>query len=521
MRGDLSEHGKLIEFLEEKRSRLKAGGGPKRVEAQHERGKLTARERLGLLFDAGSFAEMDLFIEHRGTEFGMQGREVPGDAVVTGYGKVNGRLVYAMAQDFTVMGGTLGEMHANKICKVMDLAVKTGAPFVGINDSGGARIQEGVDALDGYSKIFRRNTHASGVIPQISVIMGPCAGGAVYSPAMTDFVFMVNGTSQMFITGPEVIKTVTGEEITFEELGGAKTHNQKSGVASFFSENEEVCFQEIRRLLGFLPSNNLEDPPLVVTDDPEDRREESLLMAVPTNPNKPYDVRDIIRAIVDGGDFMEVHAQYATNAVVGFGRLGGSTIGVVANQPRILAGCLDIDCSDKMARFVRFCDAFNIPLLIFVDTPGYLPGRAQEHGGIIRHGAKLLYAWAEATVPKVSVILRKAYGGAYIAMCCRGLGADMAFAWPTAEIAVMGPEGACNIVFRKEISEAEDPVATRSQKVQEYREKFANPYIAASRGYVDDVLDPRNSRPRLISAFRALAGKRTYRPPKKHGNIPM
>lgn len=510
-----------MQDMEARRTRVLAGGGPDRVQAQHERGKLTARERLGLLYDPGTFVEIDAFVEHRGTEFGMQGREVPGDAVVTGYGQVEGRTVFAFAQDFTVMGGTLGEVHAAKICKAMDLALKTGVPFVGINDSGGARIQEGVQALDGYSKIFRRNTHASGVIPQISVIMGPCAGGAVYSPALTDFVFMVNGSSQMFITGPEVIKTVTGEEISFEELGGAKAHNQKSGVAHFFALDEQECFAQIRRLLGFLPANNLEDPPFLASGDPDDRREESLAGVVPTNPNKPYDVRDIVKAVVDQGDFLEAHAMYAPNAVVGFARLGGQVIGIVANQPRILAGCLDIDASDKMARFARCCDCFNIPLLILVDTPGYLPGRMQEHGGIIRHGAKLLYSWAEATVPKVSVILRKAYGGAYIAMCCRGLGADMALAWPTAEIAVMGPEGACNIVFRREIAEAPDPAAVRAQKVQDYRDKFANPYVAAARGYVDDIIDPRDSRPRLISAFRTLSSKRTQRPAKKHDNMPV
>ncbi|MBX6377501.1 MAG: methylmalonyl-CoA carboxyltransferase, partial [Clostridia bacterium] len=433
-----------IDELHRRRREVLAGGGPERIEEQHRRGKLTARERLALLFDPDSFTELDLFVEHRGTEFGMAGRSIPADAVITGFGTVDGRLCYAFAQDFTVVGGTLGEMHAAKICKVMDLALKAGAPFIGINDSGGARIQEGIDALDGYARIFARNTWASGVIPQVSVIMGPCAGGAVYSPAITDFIFMVEGTSHMFITGPEVIKTVTGETVTFEELGGARAHNQRSGVAHFYARNEEDCLRLVRRLLSFLPANNVEDPPVVPSQDPPDRCEENLATVVPADPNKPYEVREVIRAVVDAGDFLEVHEQFARNAVVGFARLEGRTVGVVANQPRILAGCLDIDASDKIARFVRFCDAFNIPLVTFVDTPGYLPGKSQEHGGIIRHGAKVLYAYAEATVPKISVVLRKAYGGAYIAMCCRGLGADLAWAWPTAEVAVMGPEGACN-----------------------------------------------------------------------------
>ncbi len=510
-----------LDELHRRRAEALAGGGPERVAEQHKKGKLTARERLDLLFDPGSFTELDQFVEHRATDFGMAGRHAPGDAVVTGFGTVEGRTVYAFSQDFTVIGGTLGEMHASKICKVMDLALKAGCPVVGINDSGGARIQEGIDALDGFARIFARNTWASGVIPQISVILGPCAGGAVYSPGLTDFIFMVDGVSQMFITGPEVIKTVTGEEISMEDLGGARTHAQRSGVAHFFAPDEAACFARIRELLGHLPANNLEDPPALAGDDPADRREESLRNAVPSDPNKGYDVRQVIQAIVDGGRFLEVHELFATNAAVGFARLGGRTVGVVANQPRVMAGCLDIDASDKIARFVRFCDAFNIPLLTLVDTPGYLPGRAQEHGGIIRHGAKVLYAYAEATVPKVSIILRKAYGGAYIAMCCRGLGADLAWAWPTAEIAVMGPEGACNIVFRKEIAEAPDPEIMRRAKVEEYREKFANPYVAAGRGYVDMVLDPAETRPALIRAFAALAGKREERPPRKHGNLPV
>ncbi len=513
--------GDRLEELQRRRAEAEAGGGPERVAEQHAKGKLTARERLALLFDPGSFVEIDLFAEHRATDFGMDRRRAPGDGVVAGYGTVDGRPVCAFAQDFTVIGGTLGEVHADKICKVLDLAVKVGCPVVGINDSGGARIQEGIDALDGFARIFARNTLASGVVPQISVILGPCAGGAVYSPGLTDFIFMVTGISHMFITGPDVIRAVTGEEIGFEELGGAAAHASKSGVAHFVAASEQECFRQVRELLGYLPSNNLEDPPVVPTDDPPDRREEALARLVPEDPNRAYDVREVIRAVVDGGAFLEVQEAFAPNAVVGFARLGGRTVGVVANQPRIMAGCLDIDSSDKIARFVRFCDAFNVPLLTLVDTPGYLPGRAQEHGGIIRHGAKVLYAYAEATVPKVSVILRKAYGGAYIAMCSRGLGADLALAWPTAEVAVMGPEAACNVIFRRELAEAEDPEAVRRQKVQEYRERFANPYAAARRGYVDDVIDPRETRPALVRAFGFLAGKREERPARKHGNIPL
>ncbi len=511
---------KLAELkqLEEK---VRAGGGPKRVQKQHEAGKLTARERLELLYDPGSFVETDMFVKHRATDFGMAEVEAPGEGVVTGYGTVGGRLVYAYAQDFTVVGGSLGEMHAAKICKIMDLALKVGAPVVGLNDSGGARIQEGVVALDGYGKIFYRNTISSGVIPQLSVIMGPCAGGAVYSPALTDFVFMINGTSQMFITGPQVIKTVTGEEVTFEELGGAATHSQVSGVAHFYAENEQQCLDMVKKLLSYLPSNNLEDPPVKPTDDPEERREESLLEVVPVEPNKPYDVKDVIYAVVDEGDFFEVHAHYATNIVTGFARMGGQVVGIIGNQARVLAGCLDINASDKAARFIRFCDAFNIPLLTFVDTPGYLPGTAQEYGGIIRHGAKLLYAYSEATVPKLTVILRKAYGGAYLAMCARSLGADLAYAWPTAEIAVMGPDGAVNIIFRDEIARADNPAELRARKTSEYREAFANPYVAAARGYVDAVIDPRDTRLTVIRALRSLASKRETRPSRKHGNIPV
>ncbi|MEX2356269.1 MAG: carboxyl transferase domain-containing protein [Thermaerobacterales bacterium] len=507
--------------LDERERHVMAGGGAERVAGQHERGKLTARERLEVLFDSGTFTELDRFVEHRTVDFGMDRRDVPGDGVVTGFGEVEGRPVYAFAQDFTVMGGTLGQAHAEKICKVMDLAVQNGAPIVGLNDGGGARVQEGVDALDGFARIFQRNTLASGVVPQISGILGPCAGGAVYSPAITDVVFMVDGTSHMFITGPEVIKTVIGEEISFEDLGGAAVHNQKSGVAHFIAPDDRGSLQGIRRLLGYLPANNLEDPPVLAGSDPLDRDLAGLSGMVPVDPNKPYDVRTIIGQIVDDGSFLEFHESYATNAVVGLARLGGRVAGMVANQPRILAGCLDINSSDKMARFVRFCDAFNIPLVTLVDTPGYLPGRGQEHGGIIRHGAKVLYAYAEATVPKVSIILRKAYGGAYIAMCCRGLAADYALAWPTAEIAVMGPEGACNIVFRREIAAADDPAALRASKVQEYREKFANPYVAAARGYIDLVIRPEETRITLARLLNGLRGKRAMRPEKKHGNIPL
>ncbi len=514
----------IEEKLEELKRRIEtvqAGGGAERIKKQHAKGKLTARERLDRLFDEGSFIEVDQFVRHRCTEFGMEKVEAPGEGVVTGYGTIDGRLVYAFAQDFTVIGGTLGEMHAAKVCKVMDLAVKTGAPLVGLNDSGGARIQEGVDALNGYGNIFYRNTLASGVIPQISVIMGPSAGGAVYSPALTDFVFMVDKVSQMFITGPQVIKAVTGEEVSFEELGGAMTHNRVSGVAHFFAETEEQCLALVRQLLSYLPSNNLEDPPVKEPVDDINRCEENLLAVVPTDSNKPYEVREIITAVVDSGEFLEVQPYFAQNMVVGFARLNGRPVGILANQPRVLAGCLDINASDKAARFVRFCDAFNIPLLTFVDTPGYLPGTDQEYGGIIRHGAKLLYAYSEATVPKITVVLRKAYGGAYLAMCSRSLGADQAFAWPTAEIAVMGPEGAANIIFRREIQESDDPPSKRQEKVQEYRDKFTNPYVAAGRGYIDAVIDPRETRPRLIMALMALASKRETRPAKKHGNIPV
>lgn len=498
-----------------------AGGGTARIKKQHDQNKLTARERLALLYDPGTFVELDMFVAHRCREFGMEAVEAPGEGVVTGHGRVNGRVVYGFAQDFTVIGGTLGEMHAAKIVKVQDMAMRAGCPLVGINDSGGARIQEGVDALDGYGKIFFRNTLASGVIPQISAIMGPSAGGAVYSPALTDFVFMVDQTGQMFITGPQVIKAVTGEEVSSEQLGGAATHNATSGVAHFFAESDEQCVSQIRALLGYLPSNNIDDPPVVPASEPIDRIAGELRTVVPDDPNRPYDVRSAITPVLDADSLFEVHASFAQNAVVAFGRLNGRTVGIVANQPAHLAGCLDINASDKISRFVRFCDAFNIPLITWVDTPGYLPGTAQEYGGIIRHGAKLLYAYSEATVPKLTVILRKAYGGAYIAMCARCLGADRAFAWPTAEIAVMGPDGAANIIFRDEIAKAEDPKAARAERIADYRERFANPYVAAARGYVDSVIDPATTRRELIMGLEGVSSKREARPPKKHGNIPM
>lgn len=500
---------------------ISKGGGDKRIKKQHDSGKMTARERLNLLFDEGSFVEIDAFVKHRCSEFGMQEVDAPGEGVVTGYGTVDGRLVYAYAQDFTVVGGSLGEMHAKKICKVMDMALKMGAPVVGINDSGGARIQEGVDALSGYGSIFYRNTIASGVIPQISVIMGPCAGGAVYSPAITDFVFMVDKTSQMFITGPQVIKAVTGEEVTAEELGGAMTHNRTSGVAHFISMDEKQCIEDIKRLLSFLPSNNMENAPAFDCNDDLNRIEDRLNEIVPDNPNKAYDMKEIITTIVDNGDFMEVQPYYAMNIITGYARLNGKSVGIIANQPKVLAGCLDINASDKAGRFVRTCDAFNIPVLNLVDVPGFLPGTNQEYGGIIRHGAKMLYAYSEATVPKVTLIVRKAYGGAYIGMCNKELGADQVFAWPAAEIAVMGPDGAANIIFKRDIENAENPAVARQEKIQEYKDKFANPYIAASRGYVDDVIEPATTRQRLISAFDMLESKRENRPAKKHGNLPV
>lgn len=510
-----------IQQLLDAENKIKLGGGEEKIAKQHKSGKLTARERINLLFDEGSFVELDKFVEHRCTNFGMENVEAPADGVVTGYGTVNGRLVFAYAQDFTVLGGSLGEMHAAKICKVQDMALKMGAPIVGFNDSGGARIQEGVDALSGYGRIFYRNTIASGVIPQISVIMGPCAGGAVYSPALTDFIFMVQNTSRMFITGPQVIKSVTGEEVSQEELGGANTHNKVSGVAHFMDKSEEECIERIKELLSFLPSNNLEEAPIFETGDNINRIEERLNEIVPVNPNKPYDMKEVIKLIADNGYFFEVQEYYAQNIITGFIRLNGKAIGVIANQPRILAGCLDINASDKAARFIRTCDAFNIPLLNLVDVPGFLPGTEQEYGGIIRHGAKMLYAYSEATVPKVTLIIRKAYGGAYLAMCSKDMGADQVYAWPNAEIAVMGPDGAANIIFKKDIENSDNPIETRQEKINEYRNTVASPYIAAQRGFVDDILVPSITRPRLISAFDMLESKRESRPSKKHGNIPV
>ncbi|NLI57076.1 MAG: methylmalonyl-CoA carboxyltransferase [Clostridium sp.] len=508
-------------LLNEKRSQISLGGGAEKIKKQHDAGKKTARERINALLDENSFVEVNAFAETRSIDFDMQKKKVPGDGVVTGYGSINGRLVFISSQDFTVIGGSLGEMHAKKITNVMDMAIKTGAPFISINDSGGARIEEGIDALKGFGEIFSRNTHASGVIPQISVIMGPCAGGAVYSPAITDFVFMVENTSQMFITGPQVIKAVTGEDVTFNELGGANAHNSKSGVAHFMSENEDQCIEKIKKLISFLPDNNLSDVPYEENNDDINRIVDSLTDIIPEDSNKPYDAMEIITSIVDDGDFFEIQKHFAKNIIVGFGRMNGKTVGIVANQPKFLAGVLDVNSSDKAARFVRFCDSFNIPIISFTDVPGYLPGVNQEHSGIIRHGAKLLYAFAEATVPKINIIVRKAYGGAYIAMNSKHLGADMVFAWPTAEIAVMGPDGAANIIFRKEIGNADDPIATRNKLIDEYRDKFSNPYIAAARGYVDDVIEPASTRIRLISALEMLAGKRENRPAKKHGNIPL
>ena len=496
-------------------------GGEKAIASQREKGKLTARERLDLLFDKDTFREIDMFVNHRCVNFEMEKVDIPADGVITGHGLVDGRPVFAFSQDFTARAGSLGEMHSKKICKVMDLAMKAGVPFVGINDSGGARIQEGVDALSGYGQIFFRNSAASGVIPQISAIMGPTAGGAVYSPAMTDWVFMVKKSSYMFITGPEVIKSVTGEEISFEELGGAETHNRKSGVAHFACESDEDAINQIKVLLSYLPSNNMEDPPHVDTADDPNRTDAALDSIIPDSPNKIYDMKEVIQSIVDNGDFFEPHQYYAQNMIIGLARLNGRAIGIIANQPKQLAGCLDINASDKATRFIRFCDAFNIPLLTIADVPGYLPGSQQEWGGIIRHGAKLLWCYSEATVPKLLLVTRKDYGGSYLAMCSKDLGADMAFAWPTAEIAVMGAAGAANIIHRKEIKGAEDQAAKRQEKIAEYEELFSNPYQAAQRGYIDAVIMPSETRPRLIDALEVMCSKRETRPPKKHGNIPM
>ncbi len=510
-----------IKQSRELKEKAKLGGGKKRIEAQHKKGKLTARERIELLLDLGSFMEIDQFVVHQCTELGMAERKFLGDGVVTGYGTIDGRLVYVFSQDFTVFGGSLGEMFAKKVCKLMDLAMKAGAPVIGLNDSGGARIQEGVASLAGYGDIFFRNVNASGVIPQISAVMGPCAGGAVYSPALTDFIIMVDKTSNMFITGPQVIKTVLGQEVNSEELGGALVHSQTSGVAHFIAKDEEHCIQIIKQLLSYLPSNYLEDPPIVEMGDDPSRTDEGLADVIPDDPEKPYDVKEIVCRIVDNGEFFEVQPLWAPNIVIGFARLNGRTVGIVANQPSFYAGALDINSSVKGGRFVRFCDAFNIPIITFVDVPGFLPGIEQEHGGIIRHGSKLLYAYCEATVPKVTLIIRKAYGGAYDVMGSKHSGGDINYAWPIAEIAVMGPHGAINIIFRKEIAKAADKEQKRMELVSEYRKKFANPYIAAQKGYIDEVIEPAETRPKLISALEMLATKREARSPKKHANIPL
>ena len=510
-----------IKDLKDRENKILEMGGEKAVAKQNEKGKLTARKRIDLLFDPGTFREIDMFVTHRCVNFGMPAVDIPSDGVITGHGLVDGRPVFAFSQDFTARAGSLGEMHAKKICKVMDLALKAGVPFVGFNDSGGARIQEGVDALSGYGQIFYRNSLASGVIPQVSAIMGPTAGGAVYSPAMTDWVFMVKNSGYMFITGPEVIKSVTGEEITFEDLGGAMTHNAKSGVAQFACDNDEDAIGEIKKLLSYLPSNNMEDPPHVKMGDDPSRTDPELDTIIPDSPSKSYDMKAVIRSIVDNGEFFEPHQYFAKNIIVGFARLNNRSVGIIANQPRELAGCLDINASDKATRFIRFCDAFNIPMLTIADVPGYLPGSHQEWGGIIRHGAKLLWCYSEATVPKLLLVTRKDYGGSYLAMCSKDLGADMAFAWPTAEIAVMGAAGAANIIHRKEIQQSDDPKAKREEKIAAYEELFSNPYCAASRGYIDAVIVPSETRPRLIEALDIMCNKREIRPPKKHGNIPV
>jgi len=510
-----------LQQLHDKKQKIREGGGEARIAKQHESGKMTARERLDALLDPTTFVELDAFVTHRCTNFDMLDMDTPGEGVVTGHGLIDGRQVFVYAQDFTVMGGSLGEMHAKKICKVLDLATKVGAPVIGINDSGGARIQEAVDALSGYGDIFFKNTMASGVVPQISVIMGPCAGGAVYSPGLTDFIFMVDKTSNMFITGPQVIKAVTGEEVTSEALGGAKTHSSVSGVAHFMGANEHETIEMIRKLVSFLPSNNLDFAPKKPTSDPADRNCIALNGIVPDSPSKAYDIKDVICEVVDDADFFEVQPLYATNFVIGFARINGQTVGVLANQPKSMAGCLDINASDKSSRFISFCDSFNIPMVTFVDVPGFLPGSQQEFGGIIRHGAKMLYAYSEATVPKITVIVRKAYGGAYLAMCSKHLGADSVFAWPSAEIAVMGPDGAANIIFRREIESSADPKATRAEKIKDYTEQFATPYQAAARGYVDDVIEPAQTRKLIANALNMLATKRVTNPAKKHGNFPV
>ncbi len=510
-----------LKHLDQMRAQGRLGGGQKRIDAQHEKGKLTARERIELLVDPNSFEEFDMFVTHRSQDFGLAEKKFLGDGVVTGCGKINGRLVYIFSQDFTVFGGSLSEAHAEKICKIMDMAMKVGAPVIGLNDSGGARIQEGVVSLGGYADIFLRNTLASGVVPQISAILGPCAGGAVYSPAITDFTLMTKGTSYMFVTGPNVVKTVTHEEVSSEDLGGAMTHATKSGVAHFACENEADVVSKLKQLLTYIPQNNCEDPPWAECTDPLEREEESLNNIVPDSPNQPYDMKEVITRIVDKGSFLEVHEDFAPNIIVGFAHLGGRSIGIIANQPQVLAGVLDINSSRKGARFIRFCDCFNIPILTFEDVPGFLPGTDQEHNGIIVNGAKLLYAYCEATVPKITVITRKAYGGAYDVMNSKHVRGDMNYAWPTAEIAVMGPKGAVEIIFRKQIKEADDPEAETQKQTDLYREKFANPFSAAARGYIDDVIEPKLTRPRLIRAFEMLETKKDSNPPKKHGNIPL
>ena len=509
------------DFLHNQRAKALLGGGPDRIKTQHDRGRLTARERLELLLDKGSFRETDMFVTHRTHDFGLEKKKVLSDSVVTGWGTIDGRLVFVFSQDFTVFGGSLGEVHSEKICKIMDMAMKNGAPVIGLNDSGGARIQEGVVSLGAYADIFLKNTLASGVIPQISAIMGPCAGGAVYSPALTDFIFMVRNSSYMFVTGPEVVKAVTHEEVSFEELGGADTHASTSGVCHYVAESEGDCLYMIRLLMSYIPQNNMEDPPFMATTDDRLRIEETLDSIVPDDPSKPYDMRDVIKLVVDDGVFFEIHENYAQNILTCFGRFGGHSVGIIANQPAVLAGVLDINASDKAGRFVRFCDSFNLPIITFVDVPGFLPGTGQEHGGIIRHGAKLLYAYCEATVPKITIITRKAYGGAYDVMSSKHIRGDLNLAWTNAELAVMGPEGAVNIIFRKELAEAKDPEKRKAELVAEYRDKFANPYIAAARGYVDDIIEPRFTRPRIINGLEMLSNKRDANPAKKHGNIPL
>ena len=510
-----------INELRKRKEKIEGGGGKEKNEERHKKGKLTARERILQLLDEGTFCEIDAFIEHRCSDFGMEKNKVPGEGVVTGYGKINGRQVCIYAQDFTVIGGSLGQMHAAKICKVQDMAIKLGCPCIGINDSGGARIQEGIDSLRGYGDIFYRNVQASGVIPQICVIMGPCAGGAVYSPALMDFIFMTDKSSNMFITGPQVVKAVTGEQVSAEELGGAFVHSKTSGVASLMFPDEVSTLEGVKKLLSYIPQNNLEDVPLESTDDDQNRADEELSNILPDSPNKPYDVKEIIKRVVDNGEFFELQPLFATNIVICFARLDGKSVGIIANQPNSMAGVLDINAADKAARFIRFCDSFNIPLVTLVDTAGYLPGVGQEHNGVIRHGAKLLYAYSEATAPKITLIIRKSYGGAYIAMCSKHLGADMVYAWPSAEIAVMGPDGAANIIFKKEIDNAQDPKKVRAEKIEEYKKEFANPYRAAVRGYVDDVIEPEYTRSYLINALHLLASKRETRLPRKHGNIPL